>query len=64
MQEWVATGMSVPMCTARPAWQTMSLSKPKYKNKLYNIHVDLIDILEVDTEKQVCHVTINVKNLI
>jgi delta24-sterol reductase len=45
--------MTVPMCTARPGWQTMSLSKPKYKNKLFNVHIDLIDILEIDVEKQV-----------
>ena len=45
--------MTVPMCTARPGWQTMSLSKPKYKNKLFNVDINLIDILEIDVEKQV-----------
>jgi delta24-sterol reductase len=45
--------MSVPMCTSRPGWQTMSLSKPKYKNKLFNININLIDILEIDAKKQV-----------
>jgi hypothetical protein len=41
------------MCTSRPGWQTMSLSKPKYKNKLFNVDINLIDILEIDVEKQV-----------
>jgi hypothetical protein len=45
--------MTVPMCTSRPGWQTMSLSKPKYKKKLCNIDINLIDILEIDAEKQV-----------
>jgi len=31
----------------------MSLSKPKYKNKLFNININLIDILEIDAKKQV-----------
>ncbi|KAJ9584839.1 hypothetical protein L9F63_020806 [Diploptera punctata] len=34
----------------------MSLSKPKYKKKLFNVHVDLIDILEIDTENQTVRV--------
>lgn len=54
--------MTVPMCTSRPGWQTMSLSKPKYKSKLFNIDINLIDILEIDAEKQVFiilkHITI------
>jgi len=53
VQEWTASGMTVPMCTARPGWQTMSLSKPKYKKKLFNVDINLIDILEIDVEKQV-----------
>jgi len=31
----------------------MSLSKPKYKKKLFNVDINLIDILEIDVEKQV-----------
>jgi delta24-sterol reductase len=53
IQAWRESGMTVPMCTARPGWQTMSLSKPKYKKKLFNIDINLIDILEIDVEKQV-----------
>nr|CAD7607068.1 unnamed protein product [Timema genevievae] len=53
VRQWRESGMDNPMCTARPGWQTMSLSKPKYKNRMYNIRVNLIDILKVDTNKMV-----------
>ncbi|XP_021915140.1 delta(24)-sterol reductase-like isoform X2 [Zootermopsis nevadensis] len=56
VQNWRASGMTVPMCTSRPGWKTMSLSKPKYKNKLFNVDINLIDILEIDAEKQTVHV--------
>ncbi|PNF18142.1 Delta(24)-sterol reductase [Cryptotermes secundus] len=56
VQNWRASGMTVPMCTSRPGWQTMSLSKPKYKKKLWNIDINLIDILEIDVEKQTVRV--------
>lgn len=56
VQAWTASGMTVPMCTARPGWQTMSLSKPKYKKKLFNVDINLIDILEIDVEKQTVRV--------
>ncbi|XP_067008969.2 delta(24)-sterol reductase [Anabrus simplex] len=52
VREWKTSGAKVPMCTSRPGYQTMSLRKPKYKNTLYNIHVNLVDILEIDEEKQ------------
>lgn len=41
------------MCTARPGYQTMSFRKPIYKKDLFQIECNLIDILEVDTERQV-----------
>lgn len=40
------------MCTARPGWQTMSFRKPTYKSKMYQVECNLIDILEIDREKQ------------
>ncbi|KAJ8870538.1 hypothetical protein PR048_029561 [Dryococelus australis] len=51
VKQWRDSGMTVKMCTARPAYQTMSLTQPKYKKKLHNIDISLIDILEVDTKK-------------
>lgn len=41
------------MCTARPGWQTISFRRPAYKKTMRNIAVDLVDILEVNTDKQV-----------
>lgn len=41
------------MCTARPGWQTMSFRWPAYKKTLYNVEVNMVDILEVDTKRQV-----------
>lgn len=41
------------MCTARPGWQTMCFRRPRYKNTLYNIEVNLIDVLEVDADRRV-----------
>ena len=57
IQEQVAqweekTDKKVPMCTARPTWQTMSLKHGRYKKKFYNVNVDLGDVLKVDTRKQ------------
>ncbi|XP_063218264.1 LOW QUALITY PROTEIN: delta(24)-sterol reductase-like [Bacillus rossius redtenbacheri] len=51
VKQWRESGMEVKMCTARPAYQTMSLTKPKYKKTLHNIHINLIDVLEVNTDK-------------
>lgn len=43
-----------PLCTARPGWQSISLSYRTYKAKWRGIDMNsLIDILEVDTERGV-----------
>lgn len=44
------------MCTGRPGWLTMSLRIGKYKKTLKNITINLMDILDVDTERQVVRV--------
>ena len=41
------------MCTARPGWQTISFRQPKYKKTLFNVKVNLMDVLEINTEKRV-----------
>lgn len=41
------------MCTGRPGWLTVSLRVGKYKKIHKNIMINLMDILEVDTKKQV-----------
>ena len=40
------------MCTARPGWQTISPQNMAYKNRMYPIKVNLVDILDIDTERQ------------
>jgi len=41
------------MCTGRPGWTTVSLRLGKYKKNLNKININLMDILEIDTDKQV-----------
>ena len=47
VKEWIASGKKTHMCTARPGWQTISLRSPKYKKTMWNVHVNLIDVLKV-----------------
>lgn len=49
--KWINDGRKTQLCTARPTWQTMSFRQAKYKNTFTNIKVNLIDVLEVDTQK-------------
>lgn len=53
MNKWRKAGAKQKMCTARPGWQTMSFRKPMYKKDMFQIECNLIDILEVDTKRQI-----------
>ncbi len=53
VREWNEQGRKTPMCTARPGWQTISFRQPKYKKTLFNVKVNLMDVLEINTEKRV-----------
>lgn len=44
------------MCTARPGWMAVSLREGKYKKTLQKIHVNLVDVLQIDQEKRVVRV--------
>lgn len=48
--------MKVKMCTARPGWTNISFRRGLYKKTLKNIEVNLIDIIEVDTKRQIVRV--------
>ena len=50
------TGGSVPMCTARPAWQAMSLKQGNYKKTHFRVKINLPDILEIDEQKRTVRV--------
>ncbi|ESN93679.1 hypothetical protein HELRODRAFT_88371 [Helobdella robusta] len=50
--EWNKSGKQTLMCTGRPGWKAMSIREARYKLIYTNIHVDLMDVLEVDAEKK------------
>lgn len=53
VREWRNDGSKAYMCTGRPGWLTVSLRVGKYKKTHKNIQINMMDILEVDTKKQV-----------
>ncbi|XP_064138091.1 delta(24)-sterol reductase isoform X2 [Loxodonta africana] len=56
VREWKEQGSKTFMCTGRPGWLTISLRVGKYKKIHKNIMINLMDILEVDTKKQIVRV--------
>ncbi|XP_072032621.1 delta(24)-sterol reductase-like [Amphiura filiformis] len=56
VKQWKEDGCKQPMCTSRPGWQTISPRRGLYKKTMRNIHVNLVDILEVDTKRRVMRV--------
>ena len=40
------------MCTARPGWQSITLQQQHYKKRMYNIRIDLPDIIKIDEENK------------
>ena len=53
VKEWNETSMDKKMCTARPGWQTMSFRRGLYKNTMFNVSVNLRDILHLNIEEKV-----------
>ncbi|XP_054284082.1 delta(24)-sterol reductase-like [Macrosteles quadrilineatus] len=53
VKQWHQGDQSTPMCTGRPGWKAMTLREPKYKQWMYNIQVDLDEIVEIDIDRQV-----------
>uniref|UniRef100_G3PAV7 Delta(24)-sterol reductase n=1 Tax=Gasterosteus aculeatus aculeatus TaxID=481459 RepID=G3PAV7_GASAC len=56
VREWRKDGAKTHMCTGRPGWLTVSLRVGKYKKTHKNIMINMMDILEVDTKRQVVRV--------
>ncbi|KAH3867287.1 hypothetical protein DPMN_030413 [Dreissena polymorpha] len=56
VKAWKADGMKSGMCTARPGWMNISFRRGLYKKTMRNIEVNLIDILNVDTERKIVRV--------
>jgi len=53
VREWKKEGAKTRMCTGRPGWLTVSLRVGKYKKTNKNIMINMMDILDVDTKRQV-----------
>lgn len=51
--DWQREAGGSHMCTGRPGWLTVSLRVGKYKQTHKNIMINMMDILEVDTKRQV-----------
>lgn len=56
VRNWNKKGRVKLMCTARPGWMTVSLRVGKYKQTHEKIQVNLMDVLNVDTERLVVKV--------
>ena len=50
VRNYQAEGAGKGMCTARPGWQTISPQNMNYKAKMFPIEVNLVDILEIDSQ--------------
>lgn len=53
VKEWQKTNGGHRMCTARPGWSTISIRVGKYKKNMKKIKIDLMDVLDVDTERRI-----------
>ncbi|XP_033219079.1 delta(24)-sterol reductase-like [Belonocnema kinseyi] len=52
VRKWKESGEQQLMCTARPSWQTMSFRQGTYKSSMFNININLVDVLEVNVENK------------
>ena len=52
VREWRDSGSDLPMCTARPGWQTISPQNMDYKKRMHQVSVNLVDVVEINAEKQ------------
>ncbi|XP_065165651.1 delta(24)-sterol reductase-like isoform X2 [Atheta coriaria] len=56
VSDWNKAGRKKKLCTARPGWQTVSFRRPKYKDDMHQVEVNLVDILEIDAHRKVVRV--------
>lgn len=52
VREWCKGDQNVHMCTARPGWQTISFREGAYKKTFHKVAINMVDILEIDTDKK------------
>src|SRR5215831_18448570 len=51
IERWNAAGRKGQLCTARPAWMSISTRLVRYKTPENSIPVDLYDVLSIDTKR-------------
>jgi delta24-sterol reductase len=56
VRAWRQQGNGRKMCSARPSWMSISMQTLGYKDTLYNIAIDLPDVLEIDAKNMVVKV--------
>jgi len=52
VRAWRDANTTIPMCTARPGWQTISPQNMNYKKRMHQIEIQLVDVLEVDVDRR------------
>ena len=64
--DWQTIGNGRKMCTARPTWMSITQQKITYKDNAYQVKVNLMDILSVDTEEKFvrCEPLVTVQRLV
>lgn len=52
VRDYQTCGGGRGMCTARPGWQTISPQNMSYKSRMFPVKINLVDILEIDTDRR------------
>ena len=64
--DWQTFGNGRKMCTARPTWMSITQQKITYKDNAYQVKVNMMDILSVDTKEKFvrCEPYVTVQRLV
>ena len=64
--DWQTEGHGRKMCTARPTWMSITQQTITYKDHAYRVQVNLMDILEIDTDRKIvrCEPLVTVQRLV
>lgn len=66
VRDWQKIGNGRKMCTARPTWMSITQQRITYKDTAYRVQINLMDILEINTEKNYvrCEPLVTVQRLV
>jgi len=56
IKKWIRDGRQKKLCTGRPGWQTVGLRVGTYKATHHCVNINLMDILNLDVDKQIVKV--------